>query len=310
MLLVQIFVGGAVHAAVGAGVLGGLGIAGGVIGGTRFRQAYEEHTLADEARQAQEHRDAQLAAEAERQRQIAALDLSLRLAHEAAFRLPRLLVDAGQSLDEAKEHLAKPRFSPFWEAIERATGALCAFDDVLREIADHRTRYRANAATMQGDVPSFSLDPQVLPDAAPVHQRVEALYMRAQESSEFSNCYEQRRTTTTIDKTNAILMAGFSTLDSAIHALGDRIERSLNTLGDTVTERIGSLETSLASVATVAAAQRGALLSEIRRAGDAGDEILGQLRADAERMGKHEAASRRMLDNLQRKQPPGVFDPR
>ena len=62
-----------------------------------------------------------------------------------------------------------------------------------------------------------------LPDARPTAQRLAVVVRKAQKDFHFATIFEQR-------KTNKILVAGFSTLASAIYEIGDAISYSLNNL--------------------------------------------------------------------------------
>jgi DNA anti-recombination protein RmuC len=113
--------------------------------------------------------------------------------------------------------------------------------------------------------------------------------------------YEQRRT-------NAILIAGFSSLGQAIEHLGDRIVTAISGLAVSLDCRLASLESSLESTANAAAEQSAALRAELQRSTGVNEAVLGQLRQDAEARTESERLALRMLDNIQRRRKPTMWE--
>jgi hypothetical protein len=229
-------------------------------------------------------------------------------AQAAALTLPILLAEASLYSTRAEEELKKKRYSPFWEAVEDSTARLHAFEQTLHQIAESRVEYEKRATALEGLVPGFSLGNVVLPDAEALHDELRNLYLRAQENPDFANIYEHRRTAAKLDKTNFLLVAGFRSLNDAIHGLGDRIEGAVADLGASLDYRLGSIEESLEAAAETAAEQRVAILAQVQRVGDSNAETQRQLQIDSERRTEHERSARRMLDNIQRKRKPGMFE--
>ena len=113
--------------------------------------------------------------------------------------------------------------------------------------------------------------------------------------------YEQRRT-------NAILIAGFSSLGQAIEHLGERIVTAISGLAVSLDCRLASLEASLESTANAAAKQSATLRAELQRSTGVNDAVLGQLRQDAEARTESERLALRMLDNIQHRRKPTMWD--
>lgn len=244
--------------------------------------------------------------QAELQRRIFAIRQLCSEAQSAALSLATILAAVHLCLDRAEAALIKPRFSPFWEAVEDAAAKLNLFDQGLHLIAGRKALHQQQSTELGILAPMFSLDDVILPDPASTHSRLLELYLRAQENPDFANIYEQRRIAAKLDKTNAILVAGFSSLNDAIQGLGDRLVVGIADLQASVDFRLGSIQSSLESAAAVAAEQRSAVLAEIRQSGDTEARLLQQLRQDAENRSEHERAARRMLDNIQRKRRPTI----
>jgi len=254
------------------------------------------------------------AAEAQRQREELQLSVNAvcRLSSEAqsaALFLPTLLAETETDLDRAETEMEEVCYSPFWEAVEDATAKLNSFDQWLVLIEDRKTRYTSQNRQLGDLAPVFSLGMAILPDPARTQGRLTALYRRAQKSPDFANIYEQRRIAAKLDKTNAILVAGFNSLGQAIERLGDRTVDALQGLGRDLDFRLGSIESSLECAAAAAAEQRSALIAELERSNQKSDNVLQQLRQDADNRSEHERAARSMLDNIQRRRKLTITDP-
>lgn len=256
--------------------------------------------------------DARDAAEARRleeesRRQIADLRQICSEAQEAALSLPLVLSEAVLDLERAETELLERRYSPFWEAVEDATAKLSSFAMALRLIHDRRSLHAQKSLTVGSRAPTFSLGIEILPSPGPTHDRVVALYRRAQTDPNFANIYEQRRIAAKLDTTNQILIAGFQSLDQAIYRLGSRLEDAVQGLRSSVDTGFGDLRASLESAAETASVQREALLTELRRSGETSAAIIEQVHKDAARRAEYERSARGMLNNIQRRRKPSVL---
>lgn len=222
-------------------------------------------------------------------------------AQAAAGSLPIYLGEAELMLDRASAELSTGLYSPFWEALEEATASLAQFDQALTSIGDSRTRFLASTERVDFDHTEFSLGVTVLPDPASTRQRIISLYRKAQADPHFAIVYEQRRT-------NAILLAGFRSLGQAIESLGDRVVDSIGRLSASFDCRLADLEASLKSAATSAAEQSAALRTELQRSHDANEAFVGKLHKEAESRTARERSALRMLDNIQRRAKPTLWD--
>gem|GEM_PF-3008314 len=232
---------------------------------------------------------------------LAKLRQSVVDAQGAASSLPIILGEAEITLDRAQDELECGLYSPFWEVLEAATAKLNEFNQLLMLIEQRRTTYRTQAAILGGDAPGFSLGVSVLPDPSATHSRLVALYRKAQSNPHFAMVYEQRRT-------NAILIAGFRSLGQAIENLGDRIVTAISDLAVSLDCRLASLGSSLESTAKAAAEQSAALRAELQRSTGVNDAVLGQLRQDAEARTESQRLALRMLDNIQRRRKPTMWE--
>lgn len=219
----------------------------------------------------------------------------------AANSLPIILGEAEITLDRAQAELKSQLPSPFWEAMEEVVDQLRAFHYALSIIDSRRTQYRTQAAQLERDVPTFTLGVSVLPDPADTQGRLNRLYREAQAIPHFSIVYEQRRTTAT-------LIVGFRSLGQTIERFGDRISDEISSLANSLDCRLGNLESSLESSAAAAAEQSAALRAQLESAVGVNEAVRGQLRQDAEARSETERLALRMLDNIQRRRKPTIFD--
>jgi hypothetical protein len=262
----------------------------------RERAKLEAEELARQAAERQRREDLD--------RRLARLAKLRSEAQSAALSLASVAADAELDLDMAERELLEGRYSPFWEAMEEGTDKLNRFDQTVALIAARRTEYADGNAKIGMNAPAFDLAISMLPDPTDTHRRLVAMYRRAQTDPHFANIYEQRRIAARLDRTNAILVAGFSSLGQAIERLGDRTEDAIRDLGAKLDCRLGSIQSSLESAAAAAAEQREALATELRRCGDRTDAVTEQLRQDVANRTEHERVSRRMLDNIQHRRTP------
>jgi hypothetical protein len=268
----------------------------------RAQRERERERLAAEEKRERERLAAEVAAAAtERVNALARLAQLAAEAQAAARSLPIILGDAEITLDRAHDELRSLLPSPFWEAMEEVVVSLNAFQQALSVIEASRSAYLMQAAQLGSGVPEFTLGVSVLPDPAATHSRLNRLYREAQALDRFPMVYEQRRT-------NAILITGFRSLGQAIERLGGRIVDEISSLAASLDCRLVNLESSLESSVTAAAEQSAALRAELQRSHGVNDAILGQLRQDAEASSESERLALRMLDNIQRRRKPSIWD--
>ena len=218
----------------------------------------------------------------------------------AADSLSITLGEAEIILDRAENELASQLASPFWEAVEEALAELGAFHRTLSVLRECKTAYATQAARLK-DAPQFALGISVLPDPTATHDRLNYLYRKAQSIPHFSIVYEQRRTTAT-------LIAGFRTLGQAIERLGDRIVDEIGSLSRSLDCGLASLESSLKCSAAAAAEQRAAFDRQLQRAADSNEALRSELREGAQARSETERLALRMLNNIQSRRKPTIFD--
>ena len=272
----------------------------------------ERESRAQAARQ-KEAAEREIAAKAaERTRNLTEISRLVTSAKKSASRLPIQIAEAELALDKAEQELAEGLYSPFWEAMEHAATQVGNYDRKLRGILDAREQHCRLAPPLAPDAEDFSLGISILPDPAETIQRMNALYRQAQKDPHFAQVYEQRRI-------NATLIEGFRSLGDAVSSLGGRLEFALRSLRSHLDYRLADVTTVLRESADRMQEQQSALLAEAEsarhEAREANSELTTVAREAAEQSAvraekeaasrrKHEAETREMLDNIQRRRKP------
>src|SRR5207249_3913122 len=104
------------------------------------------------------------------------------------------------------------------------------------------------------------------------------------------------------------LVAGFRSLGQAVERLGYQIVDEIGSLTTSLGSRLDSLEKSLESSATAAAERSVALRTQLQSAVGSSDTLRRQLHQDAEAHSETERRALRMLDNIQHRRKPSIFD--
>jgi hypothetical protein len=232
---------------------------------------------------------------------LAQLQRSVSEAERAAVSVPIILGEAELTLDRADEELRSQLPSPFWEALEEAVEKLQAFQGAMLIIQARRTEYSAQASTLDGATLGFRLGVCVLPDPTGTQSRLTHLYRQAQAIPHFSIVYEQRRTTST-------LVAGFWSLGQAVERRGHQIVDEIGSLATSLDSRLDSLERSLELLAAAAAEQSAALRTQLQSAVGSNESLSRQLHQDAEAHSESGRLALQMLDNIQHRRKPSIFD--
>lgn len=171
--------------------------------------------------------------------------------------LSRPLRDAEVSLDTAQSHFDQSTFSAFWDEIESATSHLAAFDQLTRRLSQYIGTHSSIRKRSSPAHPLLSIQNRI-PDPRPITNRLAVLCKKGQSNYHFASIYEHRRT-------NAILIAGFSTLGQAVSEMGSRIESSLNSMSQQLSCDMDSLLRSMGQIQSLQASQLGqARVTDVR----------------------------------------------
>lgn len=199
------------------------------------------------------------------------MDLS-SMSKAMADELPQILEKANLSIDKAEEEFEEGVIPVFWDEVEMAANHLAQYEFHLQNLNDKVIEYRSKSQQLDSNVQAFPVSIKALPDSSNVAHRFRAVVRKAQKNFQFVSIYEQR-------KTNKLLVAGFSSLGEAIGGLGERLDNSLQQLTSSLSQA------------------NDLVLNELRQARE-------HLERDSEERREHEAQTRKMLDNIQRRRKP------
>lgn len=226
-------------------------------------------------------------------------------AQKAALSLPIILADAELSLDEAEAELVDHRYVLFWEAIELTIAHLDNFGRTVDTIKALHLQHTQISVEIGNHVPPLDLGISTFPDPQPTQDRLVLIYRLAHQDPDFAGIYEQRRTTSKLHETNAILSAGFTSLNQALTNLGTRICEAISQLAQQMGHRLGSISEALENASTAAADQRRELIGELRGARSQGADFVREMEKEAADRERYLTDIRSMLDNIQRRRRPG-----
>lgn len=254
------------------------GAAVGAVGGVLYQSV---GTAWDRARQREARHLAELmarerAAEGRRQmmeRIYGEIGTSSRQAVAEFERLPDDLRAARSWAEEAARHFRDNAYSPYWTAVENAYGHLGEYNRRIGLIAQHAATYERAVASFLEKGGNAAVEPfPVELDAARATEAAEATagalheqVYQAQRDPVFAQIWEQRRTT-------AAVVAGFASLEGAIHSMTGALQAS-----------VGSLENSLG---TLAVSMRGVEVAVATASAQAGAAQLGAQKELTARMDK------------------------
>lgn len=194
------------------------------------------------------------------------------------------VLDSENALNIAENEFIEGAFAPFWDAVENATKALAQYhvnaEGIRKVLRDYDEQNRHSPSRLPLTLPF-----EKFPDASPAVLRLSNIVRQAQKNFHFSSIYEQR-------KTNQILVAGFSSLGSAIHNIGGMITTSIRQLAADMNISLDNLleathsQTRVIGVGMIALSGQMSAESEAHREYE--EKQLEQTSVDTEAQRKHE----------------------
>ncbi|MHB8474566.1 MAG: hypothetical protein ACYDC8_17320 [Gammaproteobacteria bacterium] len=158
--------------------------------------------------------------------------------------MPRYLLTAEEFLDQAERDFKEGVFSPFWDSIEKVTLQLGAFNDGVQTITINSRKHTELAKIFKARAPRFPIDVESVRGmvaATTTSERMRFIVRKAQAQPTFAQIYEQRRT-------NQLLVAGFTSLATALDGMGQRISSSIESLGSQISEMSSAMENSFSAL--------------------------------------------------------------
>ncbi len=143
--------------------------------------------------------------------------------------LPSEIEFAKSALSEAEAEFKEGAFAPFWDEVERAATSLARFENGVKQINDNSICYKNEKDSLDSAPPPFKVKIAKLSDVISTVDRMQKIVRIAQKDFHFSTIYEQR-------KTNKLLVKGFSSLGQALTEMSSRIESSMYSLSESISE--------------------------------------------------------------------------
>jgi uncharacterized protein YfcZ (UPF0381/DUF406 family) len=158
--------------------------------------------------------------------------------------MPKHLSSAEEHLDHAQVDFSGGAFSPFWDSIEEAAKELGRFDEGVRHIRDHSSRYTELIGKCEDAPRQFPLGRHSVTKlgvGTTTAERMKSIVRTAQCDFHFATIYEQR-------KTNQILVAGFTSLAQALDRMTLQITASIDDLSGSVDAMTATLNESMSVI--------------------------------------------------------------
>ena len=210
-----------------------------------FLVAILTNIVSRQKRQAESERQREMDGRVARERYV--MDQSISSTLSEFEQIIAGLRRAERHLDQADTDFIERAFSPFWQSIQRTVESLGDVDGRLKKVRDYAITYESGRSELQklvgtadaADIPTFPLPQKTygyLTVATRLSDRMSEVVRRAQTDFQFATIYEQY-------KTNAILVAGFESLATALEGLREDIVQSIGE----VTTSVSSLYASVSS---------------------------------------------------------------
>ena len=152
----------------------------------------------------------------------------------ACFRnMSQNLREAKINLDSAEANFNEGAYSPFWDAIEKATSNLGHFSQNLAVLPSYLKAYIEWVPLYHGDPSEFPVTSEEFEKLHKIGtenalaKRLSGLVRNAQRDYHFASIFEQR-------KTHKLLVAGFENFADALNDVGNQISDNISYLESTV----------------------------------------------------------------------------
>jgi hypothetical protein len=166
------------------------------------------------------------------------LTRSLNAAYSDSIEQRRLMIEkldwAQGWLNRARSEFQSRAFGPFWDAIESSAHLLGEFDSATNKLASNSDDYFVGLNGRSHTFPDFPVKPSELPDPQKTVRDLRAVLRMGQTDFQFANIWEHRQT-------RAVLIAGFSSLGSALNGLSHSLNQSTNRLTSSISSDVACL---------------------------------------------------------------------
>jgi len=263
-----------------------------------------------EQREREERENAELCQRERLQREAIQSDCQFWLeksgqdALEGFLVLPARLQAAESLLDQAESQFSDGAFAPFWDSIESAANELGKFKDEVTALKENLALYRTMAEKYERTPPSFPVSREAMEKltlSTGTVQRLQSVVGKAQRDFQFSVIFEQR-------KTNQLLVAGFRDLADGLRQIGSQVELSTESLFRCMDGLNAGLFEINEGVWEVAA-EVGDVKAAVQGVGQGVANLEYEVSAGFRTVEARQFAAIRMLDNIQRRRRPAIFEP-
>ncbi len=199
--------------------------------------------------------------------------------------LPVHLTEAESLLDQAILDFEEGVFGPFWDSITNAAISLARYHEALQHIQECSVEYAELVPSYDEEPPRYpltGLSHKSLTACTHTAQKMNLLVRNAQKNFEFASIYEQR-------KTQQILIAGFTNLDSTLKQMSSQITTALGDLSSSVKAVAKSVDT---------------LTTSVEATKKTVSEMSASMKKRAAAEAKRDQRVLHMLDNIQRNRLP------
>jgi len=152
------------------------------------------------------------------------------------------------ALAEKKTSLAETlflegAFTPFWDAVDEVIDLLRSYDESIDDVRRLSSTYyyHLDGTNREHNFPPFPMRGDELPKLDSIFERLQAVISKAHRNFQFTQIYEQRKTTSAV-------LDGFSSLGQAISHLRNDIVRSMDDLRDSVDSGFRRVSTDVRSL--------------------------------------------------------------
>jgi hypothetical protein len=152
--------------------------------------------------------------------------------------LPQLLARADRELDAAKNDYSERAYSPFWDCVARVAELLGTYQSRIHSLTALGRKYTQLLAEREHTFPKTMLLAQPIPNPKDQIVHLADVTRMAQRDFQFAVIWEHH-------KTRRVLIAGFSTLETALVGLETALVESLHELRNEFCKSLDEATTDL-----------------------------------------------------------------
>lgn len=153
---------------------------------------------------------------------------------ELTAQLSRLLANAEARLSQAEFEFKEGALNAFWNAIEKATIQMDRFKSIVKTLGESGGAYYAALESEIHTFPTYPAKKNTIPNPLEILGELDRLRRMADKIPAFANILALRGT-------DQSLIAGFTTLSSALENIGDEVAGAIGDLERSVTSKLAQV---------------------------------------------------------------------